>query len=458
MAITRRTLVRGLGMGVLGAGALSGCGDGEGIRGRRGRRRATTTAPTAGALEEPETPLVIGQIGASYGRAAPFEKSVAVAISEAAIDVNDRWDGLFGQEVALHDRHVMSEAGEDLSDVIAGFADEGVTCVITSIDEEALVAAMPHLVEHEMAVIDVFTSGMQLRSAEVHTANLLARLSPNDRTIAALYEEAAWSSSDRGGPAGTVAFVSQDTMQGRGLLHQITQLLNPKDGRVLSEQFYPVGDIGNVGERVSAVLETPPALLVVNGGPEAGPFLSALREATLDEDGRPAVEFPIRLGPAATLDYSQIAAGDSLVAESLAGATGYEPGGEITVEHENMMLNRDAGFLTSGYAYSQQAYDAFTLACLAAQDALAVDGPAIASSLPRVLTGSEECTDYGLCRGALQTALEAQETTTIAYVGRTGAVELGPQADLRTGELREYSWSEANVLEAGTAKNVEDPV
>src|SRR5690606_16911328 len=91
MSITRRTLVRGLGAGVLGAGALSGCSQGGGI-GRGRRRRPTTTEPTAGDLEEPDQPLVIGQIGASYGRMARFEEAIAVSIDEARVDVNARWE------------------------------------------------------------------------------------------------------------------------------------------------------------------------------------------------------------------------------------------------------------------------------------------------------------------------------------------------------------------------------
>src|SRR5690625_7945807 len=81
-------------------------------RGRRGRRRTTTTAPTADALSEPDQPLVLGSIGASYGRSAPFEHAIAIGISESLIDVNHRFNGLFGQDVQLFDRHVMTEAGE----------------------------------------------------------------------------------------------------------------------------------------------------------------------------------------------------------------------------------------------------------------------------------------------------------------------------------------------------------
>jgi branched-chain amino acid transport system substrate-binding protein len=447
MAMTRRTVVRGLGAGVLGAGALSACGPGAM---RRGRPRATTTAPTAGALVEPDQPLVIGQIGASYGRMGLFEESIAVALDESRIDINAEWDGLFDHEVVLLERHVMESPGEDLAPVIAEMADAGATCVVTSIDEESLIAAMPALVEAQLAILDVFTSGMSVRAAEVQTANLLVRLAPNDRTLAARYaEEALGGGGDRSGPAGAVAFLSEDTLQGRSLLAELTQMLNPRSGQVVSEQFYAA--------RVQAVLKSPPALLVANGGAELAPFLSALHTATLDEGQRPTVQFPRRVPPWATIDYSSEPVAEDLVPEALTSVTGYEPGGELSIDHENMMLNRSPEFLRRGYAYSQQAYDAIVMLCLAAQHQLAVEGTALAAGLPAILTGTEECTDFETCRRIMTTALDAGDRATVSYVGRSGALELGAQSDARVGQLREYTWSEANVLDKGTAGGFEAP-
>ena len=450
MAISRRTLVRALGTGVLGAGALSACTD-------RGGGPAPT-GPAAGALTAPDQPLVVGQIGASYGRMAQVEAAIAAGLDEARIDINARWDGLFGHQVELTERHVMTAPGEDLTGVIATMAEAGVTCVITSIDEESLTAAMPALVEAGMAIIDVLTTGMGLRSPEVQTANLLLRVTPNDRTMASRYAETALAStSDSAGPAGTVAYLSEDTQQGRSLLTELELILNPRSGRVLSQQFHPVGDIGDVAARVRTVLQDPPALLVVNSGPEAAPFFSALYEATLDEDGRPEISIPIRLSPAATVDYAQLPAGEGMAADCLGDATGYEPGGEITPEHRTMMANRDPSFLQSGMAYSQQAYDALTMACLAAQHALSLEGTALAGALPTILTGTEECTDYEMCSRVMTTALQTEEQVTISFTGRMGALELGPRSDARIGQLREYTWSEANERVGGEAESFEAP-
>ena len=450
MAITRRDLVRGLGAGVLGTGALSGCG-----RGRRGG--PTTPAPTGPQLTEPDTPLVVGQIGASYGRMATFEHAIAVALEEARIDVNARWDGLFGHEVTLLGRHVMQEPEEDLTAVIEELAGAGATCLITSIDEESLIAAMPAVVEAGLAVIDVFTSGMSVRSSDVQTANLLMRLAPNDQILAAQYAETALGAekSDRSGTPGTVAYLSEDTAQGHSLLEQLELYLHPRNGRIVAKHLYPHGEFGDIGAQVKAVLKEPPALIVLNGGQEAAPFLSALYEATLDEGNRPTVTLPVRLPPAAVVDYSQLPVAEHLVAECLTAATGYRPGGDIGDVHARMMLNRSAEFLNTGLAYSQQGYDALIMACLAAQHALSVTGTSLAASVPAILTGSESCTDYGTCRQVMRTALETNGRATIAYEGRSGKLELGPTSDARIGQMREYGWSKANALEEGSSTGFE---
>src|SRR5699024_9859199 len=144
---------------------------------------------------------------------------------------------------------------------------------------------------------------------------------------------------------------SEDTAQGRSLHQELALYLNPRSGRVLSEHIDPVGDIGDIGDRVKTVLEAPPALMVLNGGQEAAPSLTAPNEATLDGGNRTTAGSPARLSPAATVDYSQLPTAEDVLPECLTSATGYQPGGEITEEHRAMMLNRSTDFLRTGYAY-----------------------------------------------------------------------------------------------------------
>src|SRR5690625_5787753 len=88
-----------------------------------------------------------------------------------------------------------------------------------------------------------------------------------------------------------------------------------------------------------------------------------------------------------------------------------------------MMLNVDPQLRSTGYAYSQHAYDALMLAALAAQQSLSVQGTDIAATIPGVLTGTEECTDFGQCVTILRDAVVAGDRATISFTGRMRSEE-----------------------------------
>lgn len=449
MSMRRRTMMHGLGAGVLGAVALSACSS-LGARDRRGPQGEGT--PSGNDLTEPDAPMILGSIGADHGRSQPFETAIAIAVSEAMIDLNASFEGLFGHEVEMLERIVVPEAGTDLAGDVEDLAAAGVSAVISSLDEEALAAAMPLFAQKGIAVIDVFTSGMSVRADEVETNNLLTRLSPNDIALAGLYAQTALTGSTEDGvEAGSMVYVSEETAQGRSLLAEIKRVLEPAGGTVLHEQFHPVGEMGEIAPLVETILAAPPALLVLNGGQEAGAFLSALYKASLGDDGRPRVKIPARLGPTASIDYAKA----DLLPECLESATGYEPGGDLVDAHVNMMLNVDPGLLSSGYAYSQQAYDAVMLAALAAQDALSLKGSALAGSFARVLDGNQACTDYGQCRDILHNAVLAGTKESIAFEGRMGSLTLGPAQDPAAAEIREVTWSGSNRKKVANSTTVE---
>lgn len=443
MALSRRALVTSLSASVLGTGALSGCAEG-GIR--RGRRR-TTGPPTASPRSEPETPLVIGSIGSAFGAPAHFEERIGVAIGEAIIDINHIGGGLFGRDVVLAERLLMAEPGHDLSESVATLGGAGVTVVVASLEDQALIGAMPHFVEAGMAVIAPWGSSSAVRAEEVASSGLLYRLAPNDRAIARMYMDLSLAADgDRGGAPGTIAYVASDTTQGRSLLEEIRWLTGPENGRVTMDHFYPEGDLGDVDGLVAQLVEDPPAVLVLNGGPECAALASTLHTASLDEGNRPRFEVAVRLAPHAAIDHS----GSEFAPESLTRATGYEPGGELAGDHVNQMLNGRTDMHTSGYAYTQQAYDAVVLACLASREALSVDGTMIGPAISRVLSGSESCTSFQECDALLREAQAAESTASVGYQGRTGPLELGSDGDPRTGALRTYSY------DAGGARHFEN--
>ncbi len=454
MTITRRTVMRSLGASVLGAsvlgtGVLTGC--------RRGRgAKKTTPPPTAQSRKIPQEQLVLASIGAGYGIANRFERQIAAAISEAVVDVNAAYQGVFGKPLKMLERHLMKDPGEELGNLISTLQKEKVSAVITSIDDDALIKSIPRFVEAGIAVIDLQTAAMAVRDPTVQHGGMLLRLAPNTKALAiTLHEEAFSGGSDKAGPPGTVAFLAEDTTVAHSLHDELASLLAPSGGKVVAAHFYPLGKMGDRAAIVQKIVKAKPALLVADiPGTDAGPFLGDLYRAMLGPDGKPVQEMTKRLGPAGTIDYRDA----ELPVKCLEKTQGWVPGGVLSDEHINMMLNADRNLVNLGYAYSQQAYDAVIMLCTAAYAALSVKGAEIAAKVPPILADGTECNDYGSCRQVMEDALASGEQAPVHYVGRMGAVQLGTDGDPISGSLRTYSWSEQNVLEAPQDKGFERPV
>lgn len=441
MALSRRALL--VALGATGAAGLSAC------TGRSSNKRAgEKESPEADSPTEPDAELVVGVLSGSYGRAGRWQRQISSAISEARLDINAAFGGVFGRPLRLLPAHVVKAPGEDLSGVISGFADQGATAVITNLDEESLLAAMPHLVAAKMAVIDVATTSSALRAPGVESAGLHIRLLPTDRILAAQWAEASRNAAggDKAGDKSVAAFVGENTVQGKNLAQDLAAAMRDVSlGRLAVSHLYTPGSFTDQAAVVKKIVAARPSLLVIDGGPQdVGPFLTALHAATHDAQGRATLEITLRLSQSATVDYAE----QKLPPKALARAQGMQAGGALTTEHVNMMLNVDRSLLTAGFAGSQQAYDALILLALAAYDALSVSGTDLAESVKRLLTGAQACPDTAQCRTAMADARREGKRADLRYQGRSGDLQLGPRDDPATGGLRTYGWTENGALAA----------
>ncbi|MFC0674834.1 ABC transporter substrate-binding protein [Brachybacterium hainanense] len=433
MSLTRRRALASLGVSALGAGALAACTP----IGRRGR--STTPPPTASDRTAPTSPLVIGSIGSGFGEPGQVETQIRLAVGEAVERINTVDGGLFGQDVELVERIVLEEPGDDPAEQIEALAAQGVQVLVSSLEDAQLIAALPTIVARGMAVLCPWSSSKAVRE-QAEASGLLFRLVPPDEAIAAAHVEAALTSPPKGTTPGTVFYVAPDTTAGRSLRAELELQLNPAGGTLLEPVLYPPGEPLAVADIAARVLAAPPALLILQGGPECGPLASAVHEGTKDASGRSQVSIRTRMGPAASVDYSRA----SLPAESLSDAEGTVPGALLsTGDFADIMLNLDTTLVSEGFAFGQQAYDAVVIACLAAQRALSIVGSEIAAEVPAVLTGSSACEAYYDCRQLLS------EGSDVAYSGMSGQLELDSVGDLRSGELRRITWDETGARVIG---------
>lgn len=401
------------------------------------REQAEEPAPTAAPVPTPDEPLILASLGSAAGPLADGEESIATALAEAMIDVNASADGVFGHSARLLDRKLVDGPEDDLVGIVQGFAEAGASAVISSLDEETLAAALPALTEQGLAVLDITTSGMSVRAADVDTAGMLLRLSPSMRMLAVhLAEDAlAVGTGDDGTAPGTVTVLTEETAAGTSLTEELSRVLDPAGGAVLAEHRYPVGgpDEARRGEIVQAVLAEPTALLILHGGDEAGALLAALHTAAEQEEKQAP---PVCLFPRATIDRTA----EELPEGTLDQVTGFRMGGALPEDFANLLLNADAELRHPRPGRTQQAYDAVVLAALAAEAAASRRGSALATALPRLLTGAQACTTAADCAALIREARTASRTPSTAYRGVTGELVLGESGDPVRAEVTPISY------------------
>lgn len=430
MSVSRRTLLRSLTVGSLGGAALTGC-----TGGRRGRSRKTTAPPSASDAPDPEKPLKIGLIGTKIGLEALYDEGIRLAVGEAVTDANAYGTGTFGHDIVLLPPLEVEDEKTKVADLLEKLAKDGAQAVILNVPDELLVPAIPAIVSTNLLALSVTSRAMDARTADVNASGLLFRLAPSDLAIGTQYVKTAVEEADggdRSGVPGRVAYIATDTMQGTSLRDVLASQLRRKGGEIAVDDRHPIGHPGDIEKLAKKVVAKKPALVVIDRAEESGPIAAAIYRASLDKDGRPKIDIPIRLGPYGSADYSEIVE----KAEALSSTTGFHPGGELSTEHVNEMLNVSPSMVD--FSFTQQAYDALVIIALAAQEAHSLDGTRIAEQIPAVLSGQTECGSYEDCQEFLT------DKSTPQYAARMGKIEFAADGDLRTGENRTFAYTDAN--------------
>ncbi|HWH25799.1 MAG TPA: ABC transporter substrate-binding protein [Pseudolysinimonas sp.] len=134
-----------------------------------------------------------------------------------------------------------------------------------------------------------------------------------------------------------------------------------------------------------------------------------------------------------TADYSQ-----ALPAGLLSGATGLLSGATPAAGFAAVVRQEDPG--VHDLSYAAEAFDAVTLAALAAEAAGDDGGATIAAGLGAASTSGVLCTSYGECRAALEAGQD------IAYDGVSGPVDLDAAGDPTRGSFSVQRYDGANRL------------
>ncbi|UQN30858.1 ABC transporter substrate-binding protein [Brachybacterium kimchii] len=443
MSISRRALARSLVAGALGTTVLAGCRIGP-----LGRDDPTT--PAAGELSEtmPDEPLRIGAILTTAGPVGQAHPQVIAAINQAMREIN--YDGgVFGREVELLEPRIVESADDDLGAIAEELAADRASALVLSVDDAQLVTHLQAIADTGMALVSPTSTSTRVRSGAAGSG-LLTRLAPTQEAIARhLVEESVGLHPQKGGAPGTIAFLGTDDEASENLRDQLTTQGRPHGAKLVLEETYPFGKLGDAKARAKRIAKAKPAMLVLTGGEETGTLLGALHHELADDDGRPRFDIAVRLPGLGARDH----AGEHLPKETLKGAQAIQAGGAVSETFRLMMLNADSDLVELGppaMGAATQAYDAVALLCLAAQQALSLEGTTIAGAIPDLLDGETECADVGECVDQLRSSLQYDETASIAYALATGDLALGKEGDPVSGALRTFTFAEDGAISAPT--------
>jgi ABC-type branched-subunit amino acid transport system substrate-binding protein len=442
MPISRRVLVRSLGIGALGAAATSACTRGDG-----GARDPSSPTQGSRAGSEPARALRIGVVTTARGPVARRRAPVLAAVTEGVREIN--YDGgVFGRDVELLEPRVVESDDEDLGAIARGLAEAGASAVLLAVDDALLIEHLDAIAATGMAIVSPTSSSMRVR-AEGRDSGLLIRLAPSNRALGAVLVEQAVHEDhgERGGAPGTIAVVGPDDEASMDLLEQIRTQGRPQGAEIVLEDTYDAADPGDVGHRARAIAAAGPALLVLTGGQETGALLGALHDELADEHGHPRLEMTVRLTGDGALDHSE----DGLPEGALDRARALQGGGTISEDFRLLMITRDDSLLEpgpSGLDAATQSFDGIALICLAAQQALTLEGTALAGAIPHVLTGDDECADMEECTNILRDGLSSGEPGSIALTPASGDLALGQDGDLVSGRLRVFAFDRDGSLAA----------
>lgn len=420
MVPSRRVVLRSATAAMIGGTVLTAC------RKPRGQRTDPPPSPAPAPVEDPDEPLVVGSIGTQVGLEGIFEQQIAVAVAEGFRQV-DIGGGVFGQDLTVHPRHVITAPDEDLSPVVDELAAAGASAVVVSCSEDQLAAAMPAFVAAGIAVVSVTSTAMALRSDEAGTGGMLVRLLPDDVALATQLVE----QSDGGQGPGVIALVAPESTSGHGMADALHHVIDPAGGTVHEVLYAP--DALDPAGIAAAALGAGATQIVIDGGPETRDIIGQMVDQSRDERGNPALRTPIR-----TLYYGSRPPGDALPAKLMATVTGTRPGGPPPDELLNIMLRINTGFAPDSFEFGGVAFDAATLIALGAQTAHSAEGARIVEAIAPLLVDGDDVSSYEQALAAMR------EGTDIRYAGMAGDIELDTGKDPARATISTVSYDDAN--------------
>lgn len=339
---------------------------------------------------------ILPQTGALAFLGPPEEAGVQLAIN----DINAA-GGVLGKPVEIEYR----DSGDTTTDI----AQQSVTELL-SLGVDAIIGAASSGVSK--TVIDQITKAKVVQFSPANT-------SPDFTTWddGGYYWRAAPSDLLQGNILGNeivndgnanVGIIYLNDAYGTGLEKQTREVIEAAGGTVVATEAFNEGDT-NFDAQIDKVVAASPDAIVLITFDQSKVIIPALQTKGFPGDKLYFVDGNLA-------DYSE-----SFEAGYITGAKGTLPGGEVSQEFKDRLLEVDPGL--TDFAYAAESYDAVILIALAAIAAGSDSGEAISKNLLEVSRGGEKVTDFATAAEKLAAGAD------IDYDGVSGPIEFDENGD-----------------------------
>jgi branched-chain amino acid transport system substrate-binding protein len=375
--------------------------------------------------------LVVGTVLPQTGSLAFLGPPEFAGVDLAVEQINDA-GGVNGQKVKV----LVGDSGDTTTNIASQTVDRQL-----SQDADVIIGAASSAVS--LTIIDKITSAGVLQISPANTSpelstypdnGLYARTAPPDTFQGQVLGDLVASDG-----ATTISMLALDDAYGTGLADNVEKAFTAAGGTVASKQIYDPQAKSFEAEVGEAKAANPEAIVLI-GFEESSKIIQEMIK-----QGVGPADVPLYLvdGNLSNSLYADLPSG------VMQGTKGTLPGAEASGDFQDQLLKVNPDL--KDFSYGPEAYDAVTIAALAAVAAGNDSGEAIAQNLTEVTSGGEKCAAYQECLDLLN---DGQD---IDYDGQSGPIEMNDVGDPGQAVMGIYEYGADNTYTRSSSEEGEVP-
>ncbi|MEI6373259.1 MAG: ABC transporter substrate-binding protein [Actinomycetes bacterium] len=418
--MTRTTVLRSAVVLGVASLALAACGGSSG--GGSSSSAASSSAPASSSAAA--GPLIFGTLLPQTGSLAFLGPPEFAGVNAAIKDINAA-GGVFGQPV----QKIEGDSGDTSTNIASQTVDsqlqKGVNVIVGAASSSVTLSVIDKVTAAGVVQFSPANTSIKLSDPAI-TKGLYFRTAPPDTFQGAILAAVASKDARK-----NVAVMALTDAYGTGLADAFTKNFEASGGKVAARIDYDPKAASYTADVTKVKAANPDAIILI-GFDESKKIIQELVAQGIGPQKTPLYLCDGNMGNALA---------DGLPAGLMNGVKGTIPGVQADQKFQQQLLAVDPKL--TDYSYAPEAYDAVTIAALAAQAAGSTKGADIAAKIPTITAaGNNACSNYAECLALLQAG------KAISYIGPSGATGLKANGDPSVGTMTIWQFGADNKITA----------